>query len=307
MTSSEESPASRGSQGSGSAGGGRAAPNSRPGPQGVPDGLWIKCSKCGTMLYRKELEKDLFVCKRCAHHCRLSAPERISLTADPDTFREMDATLTPTNPLAFPGYEERLTEMYQATGLRDAFIWGDAAIGGIQVVIGASDYRFLMASMGSVVGEKVTRAFEHARRTGLPVVLFSCSGGARMHEGLLSLMQMAKTAAAAKRLAAAGPSTGSELALSAAKGQAPPYISVLTDPVTAGVLASYAFLGDIMIAEAGALVGFAGPRVIEQSLKIKLPPGTHTAEFQLQHGMLDLVLHRRELQPTIVKLLEWMR
>jgi acetyl-CoA carboxylase carboxyl transferase beta subunit len=147
-----------------------------------------------------------------------------------------------------------------------------------------------MASMGSVLGEKVTRAFEHALEAGVPVVLFSCSGGARMHEGLLSLMQMAKTSAAAKRLAQAGV----------------PYISVLTDPVTAGVLASYAFLGDIMIAEAGALVGFAGPRVIEQNLKIKLPPGTHTAEFQLQHGMLDLALHRRELQPTIVKLLGWM-
>jgi acetyl-CoA carboxylase carboxyl transferase subunit beta len=256
----------------------------------VPDGLWIKCSGCGTMLYRKELEKDLFVCRRCAHHFRLGAHERIGLMADPESFREFDANLAPVNPLGFPGYDERLAQVQQQTGLSDAFVWGEATVGGIPVVIGSSDYRFLMASMGSVVGEKVTRAFDHARDAGAPVILFSCSGGARMHEGLLSLMQMAKTAGGAKRLAQAGL----------------PYISVLTDPVTAGVLASYAFLGDIMIAEPNALVGFAGPRVIEQNLKIKLPPGTHTAEFQLHHGMLDLVLHRRELQPTLVKLLGWM-
>jgi len=242
------------------------------------------------MLYRKELERDLFVCKSCAHHLRLDARERIALMADPDSFREHDAELAPANPLDFPGYDERLQAAQQATGLRDAFVWGEAAMGGLPVVIGASDHRFIMGSMGSVLGEKVARAFEHGSAAGLAVVLFSCSGGARMHEGLLSLMQMAKTAAAAQRLAQAGL----------------PYISVLTDPVTAGVLASYASLGDVMLAEAGALVGFAGPRVIEQSLKIKLPPGTHTAEFQLRHGMLDLVLQRRELQPTIVKLLRWM-
>jgi acetyl-CoA carboxylase carboxyl transferase subunit beta len=256
----------------------------------VPDGLWMKCHACGTMLYRKELERDLFVCKRCAHHFRLAARDRIALTADPESFRELDADLTPVNPLGFPGYDQRLAQAREATGLRDAFVWGEALIGGAPVIIGASDYRFMMASMGSVVGEKVTRAFEHAREARLPVVLFSCSGGARMHEGLLSLMQMAKTSAAAKRLAQAGL----------------PYVSVLTDPVTAGVLASYAFLGDVMIAEQGALVGFAGPRVIEQSLKVKLPPGTHTAEFQLHHGMLDLVLHRREVQPTLVRLLGWL-
>ena len=256
----------------------------------VPDGLWIKCSNCGAMLYRKELDKDLFVCKRCAHHFRLTAHERVALTADPESFRELDADLSPVNPLGFPGYDERRVEMQQRTDLRDAFIYGEATVGGMPVVMGASDYRFLMASMGSVVGEKVARAFERGRAAGWPVVLFSCSGGARMHEGLLSLMQMAKTASAAKRLAQAGL----------------PYISVLTDPVTAGVLASYAFLGDIMIAEQGALVGFAGPRVLEQNLKIKLPPGTHTAEFQLYHGMLDLVLHRRELQPTLVRLLRWL-
>jgi len=256
----------------------------------VPDGLWMKCHACGAMLYRKELERDLFVCKRCAHHFRLTAPDRIALTADPESFREFDAELTPTNPLGFPNYDQRLAQTREATGLRDAFVWGEALIGAIPVILGASDYRFMMASMGSVVGEKVTRAFEHARQARLPVVLFSCSGGARMHEGLLSLMQMAKTSAAAKRSAQDGL----------------PYISVLTDPVTAGVLASYAFLGDIMIAEQGALVGFAGPRVIEQNLKVKLPPGTHTAEFQLRHGMLDLVLHRREVQPTLVRLLRWL-
>jgi len=268
----------------------RAPADTRSKLDEIPDGLWIKCSGCGAMLYRKELEKDLFVCKRCAHHFRLGAHERIALMADPDSFRESDAQLAPADPLGFPGYQERLAETQQRTGLRDAFVWGEARMGGLPVVIGCSDYRFMMASMGSVVGEKVARAFEHAAEARLPVVLFSCSGGARMHEGLLSLMQMAKTAAAARRLAQAGL----------------PYVSVLTDPVTAGVLASYAFLGDIMLAEQGALVGFAGPRVIEQNLKIKLPPGTHTAEFQLHHGMLDLVLHRRELQPTIVRLLGWM-
>jgi len=272
----------------------RPGPRTPPDPRAkldeVPDGLWVKCPGCGTMLYRKELEKDLFVCKRCAHHFRLDAHERIGLMADPESFREFDRELAPTNPLGFPGYDERLAETQQQTGLRDAFVWGEALVGSIPVVVGCSDHRFMMASMGSVVGEKVARAFERGREARLPVVLFSCSGGARMHEGLLSLMQMAKTAAAARRLAQEGL----------------PYISVLTDPVTAGVLASYAFLGDIMIAEQGALVGFAGPRVIEQSLKIKLPPGTHTAEFQLHHGMLDMVLHRRELQPTIVRLLGWM-
>jgi acetyl-CoA carboxylase carboxyl transferase subunit beta len=268
----------------------RAPRDRRAKLEDIPDGLWIKCPGCGAMLYRKEMEKDLFVCKRCAHHFRLGAQERIALIADPQSFREFDAQIAPVNPLGFPGYDDRLAQMQQQTGLRDAFVWGEALMGGIPVAVGCSDYRFMMASMGSVVGEKVARAFEHAAEARLPVVLFSCSGGARMHEGLLSLMQMAKTAAAARRLAQAGL----------------PYISVLTDPVTAGVLASYAFLGDIMIAEQGALVGFAGPRVIEQSLKIKLPPGTHTAEFQLHHGMLDLVLHRRELQPTIVRLLGWM-
>jgi len=269
---------------------GRAPADRRAKLDEVPDGLWIKCSGCGAMLYRKELEKDLFVCRRCAHHFRLGAYERIGLMADPESFREFDADLAPANPLAFPGYDERLAQVKEETGLRDAFVWGEATIGGIPVVMGSSDHRFLMASMGSVVGEKVTRAFDHARESRMPVILFSCSGGARMHEGLLSLMQMAKTAGGAKRLAQARL----------------PYVSVLTDPITAGVLASYAFLGDVMIAEPNALVGFAGPRVIEQNLKIKLPPGTHTAEFQLHHGMLDLVLHRRELQPTLVKLLGWM-
>ena len=270
--------------------GARASADSRAKLDEVPDGLWIKCSGCGNMLYRKELEKDLFVCKRCAHHFRLAAHDRIAFTTDPQSFREFDAQLAAANPLGFPGYDERLAQTREQTGLLDAFVWGEALIGGIPAVVGASDYRFMMASMGSVVGEKVARALEHAREARLPVVLFSCSGGARMHEGLLSLMQMAKTAAAAKRLAQAGL----------------PYISVLVDPITAGVLASYAFLGDVMIAEQRALVGFAGPRVIQQNLKIKLPPGTHTAEFQLHHGMLDLVLHRRELQPTIVRLLGWL-
>jgi acetyl-CoA carboxylase carboxyl transferase subunit beta len=256
----------------------------------IPDGLWGKCTKCGAMLYQRELEKDLRVCKQCGFHFRLGARDRIAITADPDSFVEHDAELAPANPLAFPECEEKLARDQRKTGLLDALVWGECALGGVRVALGVADSGFLMASMGSVLGEKVARAMEFAAEQRVPLILFSASGGARMQEGIISLMQMAKTAAAAHRL-----------------GEARiPYISVLTDPTTAGVWASYASLGDVIVAEPGALIGFAGPRVIEQNLRIKLPAGSHTAEFQLEHGMVDLIVPRREMKPTLQRLLDFL-
>lgn len=253
----------------------------------VPAGLWEKCPRCSEMLYQKELERDLWVCRRCAHHFRLSAARRISITADENSFQARDSHLAPTNPLGFPEYDERLTRDQKKTGLLEAFVWGECAIGGVPSILGVSEPGFLMGSMGSVVGEKVARAMEEAARRGLPFVCFSASGGARMHEGLLSLMQMAKTAACAQRLHDARC----------------PFISVFTDPTTAGVYASYASLGDILIAEPGALVGFAGRRVIEQGLRTKVNPESQTAEFHLENGLIDMIVHRRDMKETVTALL----
>jgi len=264
--------------------------NSRAAVDEIPDGLWGKCTKCGAMLYQRELERDLRVCKHCGFHFRLGARDRIAITADPDTFVEHDAALAPANPLAFPQYEEKLARDQGKTGLLDAFIWGECALAGVPVAMGASDSGFLMASMGSVLGEKVARAMEFAAASRVPLILFSASGGARMQEGIISLMQMAKTAAAVHRLGEARV----------------PYLSVLTDPTTAGVWASYASLGDVIAAEPGARVLFAGPRVIEQSLKIKLAGGAHTSEFQLEHGMVDLIVPRREMRATLERLLGYL-
>lgn len=262
----------------------------RPGRLDVPEGLWLKCPKCGGMLYQKDLERDYKVCRHCGHHFRLTAHERISQVADPGTFQERDAGLRPVNVLHFPQYDEKLAADQAKTGLADALVWGEAAINGAPVVLAVADSHFRMASMGSVVGEKVTRALEHAAESGRPAVFFCASGGARMQEGIISLMQMAKTAAAVERLRQAGGA----------------YLAVLTDPTTAGVLASFASLGDVIVAEPGALVGFAGPRVIERSLKVKLPAGTHTAEFALSRGMVDMIVPRRELVPTLARLLGYM-
>jgi len=270
--------------------GGANAPGSRQGKPEVPEGLWLKCPQCGGMLYQKELERDLRVCRHCSHHFRLGAKERIEQVADPGSFREFDAGLRSVNVLGFPQYEAKLASDQAKTGLTEALIWGEGRLNGREVVLAAADTNFRMASMGSVVGEKVTRALEHAAATGRPAVFFCASGGARMQEGIISLMQMAKTAAAAHRLHEAGV----------------PYLVVLTDPITAGVLASFASLGDITLAEPAALVGFAGRRVIEQGLKIKLPPGTHTAEFALAHGMVDMIVPRRELVPTVSRLLAYL-
>jgi acetyl-CoA carboxylase carboxyl transferase subunit beta len=242
------------------------------------------------MLYVKELERNLRVCHNCQYHFPLPSAARLMQLIDEGTFHELGATLQPGNPLQFPGYEEKLARGRAKSGQNEAFVYGDAEISCVPTVIGIASFDFMGGSMGSVVGEKVTAALERGAELQRPVVLVCASGGARMHEGIVSLMQMAKTSAACARLKASG-----QL-----------YLVVMTDPTTAGVLASFASLGDIIIAEPGALVGFAGPRVIEQNLKIKLPPGTHTAEFQLNHGMIDMVVHRRDLRATVGKLLTYL-
>lgn len=243
------------------------------------------------MNYVREFERNLKVCARCGHHGRLTARERISVLTDTDSFREIAAELTPADPLEFvsegKAYTEKIIEEQEKTGLREAAVCGTATIEGYDAVLAVLDFAFLGASMGAVVGEKVTRAIEQAEQCRAPFVAVSASGGARMHEGVLSLMQMAKTSAELARLAEARV----------------PFLSILTDPTTGGVTASFASLGDVIIAEPGALIGFAGPRVIEQITRQKLPPGFQTAEFLLEHGMLDMVVHRREMKDTVARLL----
>lgn len=253
----------------------------------IPTGLWQKCPKCRAMLYAKELERDLRVCHSCQYHFPLSTEERIALLADEGSFTELDGGLQPVNPLGFPGYEDKLTRGRAKSGQNEGFVYGDAVIDGVPTVLGVANFAFMGGSMGSVVGEKAARALERGAELDRPVVFSCASGGARMQEGMVSLMQMAKTAAACARLKASGQF----------------YLSILTDPTTGGVWASFASLGDIIIAEPGALVGLTGPRVLEQNLKIKLPPGTHSAEFNLQHGMIDMVTHRRDLRATVGKLI----
>ncbi len=254
----------------------------------IPDGLWQKCGQCGEILYIKPLDKNFRVCHKCGFYFRLAARERLSYLLDADSFTEFDVGMTSVNTLEFPGYELKLEEAQKRTGLSEAIITGTGAIKGQPLVIGVMEPNFMMGSMGSVVGEKITRALETAIERRLPVVIFSASGGARMQEGLLSLMQMAKTCAAVAKLGEAGM----------------PFISVLTDPTTGGVLASFAFLGDIIISEPGALIAFTGPRVIEQTIHQKLPPGFQTAEFLLQHGMIDMIVERANLKATLAKLLQ---
>ncbi|MFP4974340.1 acetyl-CoA carboxylase, carboxyltransferase subunit beta [Paenibacillus sp. CN-4] len=254
----------------------------------VPEGLMSKCGKCGTIQYSKELEKNLKVCPSCGHHMRLNAAERIEMTLDEDSFTEFDAGLTSTDPLQFPGYATKLEQQQLKTGQLEAVITGRGAILGHPVVIAVMNFEFFTGSMGSVVGEKITRAIERAEEERLPLLIFSTSGGARMQESILSLMQMAKTSAALARFGDAGGL----------------YISVITDPTTGGVSASFASLGDINIAEPGAVFGFAGRIVIEQTIRQKLPEDFQTAEFNLQHGQLDLVVHRKEMRLTLAKLLD---
>ncbi|MEW6698370.1 MAG: acetyl-CoA carboxylase, carboxyltransferase subunit beta [Bacillota bacterium] len=253
----------------------------------IPEGLWVKCTRCNEILYNKELDKNFKVCQKCNFHFRLNAKERIRMTLDEDSFLEFDNELTTVNPLHFPNYPEKLAAAQEASGLREAVVTGRGTIEGVPVVIGIMDSHFIMGSMGSVVGEKIARAIEQAIEKKLPVIIFSTSGGARMQEGILSLMQMAKTSAALAKLDEAGLL----------------FISVITDPTTGGVTASFASLGDIIIAEPGALVGFTGPRVIEQTIRQKLPEGFQKAEFMRQHGMVDMIVSRPQLKETLANIL----
>jgi acetyl-CoA carboxylase carboxyl transferase subunit beta len=264
------------------------AQTASPVKRDMPDGLWQKCRSCGEISYTKELERNLKVCPKCGHHYRLTALERLAYTVDEGSFAEMDAELSSGNPLDFPQYGEKLYDAQQATGLKEAIITGEATIGGFPVVIGIMDANFIMASMGSAVGEKITRAMEKALERKIPVIIFAASGGARMQEGILSLMQMAKTSGAVAKLKTAGVL----------------YISVFTDPTTGGVTASFASVGDINLAEPGALIAFAGPRVIEQTIRQKLPESFQKAEFMLKHGFVDLVVPRGDMKSTLTVLLE---
>jgi acetyl-CoA carboxylase carboxyl transferase subunit beta len=257
----------------------------------VPEGLWVKCPSCGQVIYNKDLAASLSVCTKCAHHFRLSAADRLRSLFDSD-WEEHDRGLRSTDPLRFSDtrpYGERLKTTVESTGLADAVITATGRIAGIPTVVAAMDYSFIGGSMGVVVGEKITRAIERALDRRLPLVIVSCSGGARMMEGALSLMQMAKISAALARLDRARL----------------PYVSVLTDPTTGGVTASFAMLGDVNIAEPRALIGFAGPRVIEQTIRQKLPEGFQRSEFLLEHGMLDMIVDRRELKDVIARVLRF--
>ncbi|WP_139491709.1 acetyl-CoA carboxylase, carboxyltransferase subunit beta [Brevibacillus dissolubilis] len=255
----------------------------------VPEGLMNKCSHCGTIHYHKDLEKNLRVCKGCNHHFTMSSIERVQSLLDNGAFiEEFDTNLISDNPLGFPGYLDKVEKDRKATNINEAVITGYGTMNDIGVVLGVMDARFRMGSMGSVVGEKITRAIEQAIERKVPFILFSASGGARMQEGVLSLMQMAKTSAALAQL-------GRERLL---------FISVLTNPTTGGVSASFASLGDYNIAEPGALIGFAGRRIIEQTIRQELPKDFQTAEFLLKHGQLDMVVHRKDMRDTLYKLVE---
>ena len=262
-------------------------------PSRVPEGLWVKCPTCNKALYEKDLAKNLRVCTNCGHHFRMTAVERLTALLDDGQWTEHDRGLRSTDPLRFTDtkpYSARLQAGAVATGRNDAAISADGRIDGVEVVVVAMEYGFIGGSMGVVVGETITRAIERALRRSVPIVIICCSGGARMMEGTLSLMQMAKISAALARLDRASV----------------PYIAVLTDPTTGGVTASFAMLADLNIAEPKALIGFAGPRVIEQTIRQKLPPGFQRSEFLLEHGMLDMVVDRRQLRNTIARSLRFM-
>ena len=256
----------------------------------IAEGLWIKCDSCKEIIYRAEVERAGRVCPKCRYPFRISARERIALLADEGSFEEHDAGLRSADPLGFKDtkrYRDRVKAAQQKTGLGDAVVCGLARTGGLSTVLCAFEFGFLGGSMGSVVGEKLTRAIEMALAKHVPVVIVAASGGARMQEGILSLMQMAKTATALERLGRAGL----------------PFISVLTDPTTGGVTASFAMLGDVILAEPRALIGFAGPRVIAETIRQPLPEGFQRSEFLLQHGQVDMVVDRRELKETLRRIL----
>ncbi len=257
----------------------------------IPEGFWVKCEGCKEIIYKKEIEKNLMVCPKCNYHFRISALERIKYIVDEGTFVELDPDLVTTDPLKFKDtitYKDRIEENRKKTGLKEAAIYGDATINQRSVVLAILDFSFMGGSMGSVVGEKIKRAAERALELKVPLITVSSSGGARMQEGMFSLMQMAKVSAAIGRL----------------KETDVLYISVLADPTFGGVTASFAMLGDIIIAEPRSLIGFAGPRVIEQTIKQQLPENFQRAEFLLEHGMIDLIVDRKNLKGTIYKIIE---
>lgn len=260
----------------------------------IPDGLWTKCESCSTALYNKTLEENLRVCPKCNYHFILGAYERIAILFDKETFVEYDKDMESVDPLNFKGpktYVEKLAQDKSATGLKEAVITGEGLLENKKIVIAVTDSRFIMGSMGSVVGEKITRAIEAATKSKIPIIIVSGSGGgARMYEGMFSLMQMSKTCAALARHHKANLS----------------YISILTNPTMAGIMASFAGVGDIIIAEPQALIGFTGPRVIEQTIRQKLPPGFQRAEFLLEHGLIDMIVHRKNLKTTLVQLLDYL-
>ena len=265
---------------------GRTEPRGKA--QDLPENLWTKCLRCNQLVYNRELEASLWVCARCGLHFRLTAYQRLGITADEGSFQESEANLHSTDPLEFPDYPEKLQQDQKRCNLSDAVLTGTATIEGYPVVLAIMDIHFRGGSMGCVVGEKIARAMELALTLQRSLIIFCASGGARMQEGLLSLMQMAKTSTVVPRLQEAGV----------------PYLSVLTDPTLAGVSASFAWLADIILAEPGAEIGFTGKRVIEQNLRIELPPDNQTAEFQLAHGMVDLVIPRAQIRSALAALLQ---
>jgi acetyl-CoA carboxylase carboxyl transferase subunit beta len=270
---------------------GAAKPKSKK--REMPEGLWTKCPTCETMIFDKELDENLKVCPKCNHHFPIGSRERIHSLVETCTFEEMDAGMTSVDILNFKGastYKSKLEAYKKNTTLKDAVVTGLCKIGDQRVALGVMDFNFLGGSMGSVVGEKLTRLIERGTEKALPVIIISSSGGARMYEGMFSLMQMAKTSAA--------------LAYHAQKNL--PYISVLTHPTTAGVMASYASLGDLILAEPGAMIGFAGPRVIKDTTQAELPPGFQTAEFLLDHGLIDSIISRREMKTQLIKYLDFL-
>ena len=258
--------------------------------ENMPDDLWTKCTDCGELIHALDLKQNLNVCPKCEHHFLIGSHERIQLLADPNSFQETNADLFSKNPLGFNNYEDKITMLREKTKLNDAVVTGSLTIAGKPAMIAVMDFKFFAGSMGSVVGEKITRAIEQAIDEKKAVIIISASSGARMQEGMLSLMQMAKTCAALARLSEAGL----------------PYISVMTHPTTGGVTASFATIGDINLAEPKCMIGFAGPRVVKETTHQDLPPGFQTAEFMLEHGLIDTIVKRNKLRDKLGQLLGYM-